>query len=89
MLLFMKQTFEIDGSTYTEEELIDILREQLPGLKKYSQYVNGTIEFCRQNKDGNLFFSVTPDDINEEEMFIKIGQDGNIYWDWIGQILDD
>ena len=29
----MGQTFEIDGSTYTEEELIDILREQIPGLK--------------------------------------------------------
>ena len=34
----MGQTFEIDGSTYTEEELIDILREQIPGLEKYSQY---------------------------------------------------
>ena len=75
----MEQTFEIDGSTYTEEELIDILREQLPGLKKYSQYENGSIEFCRQNKDGDLFFSVTPDDMDEEEMFVKIGQDGNIY----------
>ena len=85
----MEKTYNINGTSYTVNELIAIMREQLPGLKKYSQYVNGTIEFCRQNKDGNLFFSVTPDDINEEEMFIKIGQDGNIYWDWIGQILDD
>ena len=85
----MGKIFEIDGSTYTEEELIDILREQLSGLEKYSQYEDGVIEFCRQNKDGNLFFSVTPDDIDEEEMYVKIGHDGNIFWDWTGQIMDD
>ena len=44
----MGQTFEIDGDTYTKEELIDILREQLSGLEKYSQYEDGVIEFCRQ-----------------------------------------
>lgn len=54
----MEKIFEIDGSAYTQEELIDILREQLSGLEKYSQYKNGTIEFCRQNKDGAIFFSV-------------------------------
>lgn len=84
----MKQIFEIDGSTYTQEELIDIIYEQLSGLDKYSQYKYGTINFCRQNKDGSIFFSISPDDIDEEEMFIKIGQDGNIYWDWTGQIFD-
>ena len=62
----MEKIFEIDGSAYTQEELIDILREQLSGLEKYAQYKNGTIEFCRQNKDGSLVFSVTPDDIEEE-----------------------
>ena len=36
-----------------------------------------------------FFFSVTPDDIEEEELFVKIGQDGYIYWDWTGQIMDD
>ena len=85
----MEQIFEINGSSYTEEELISILREQLPRLKKYSQYENGTIEFCRQNKDGAIFFSITPDDIDEEEMFVKIGQDENIYWDWTGPVMDD
>ena len=35
----MEQTFKIDGSTYTKEELIDILREQFPGLRKYSSGV--------------------------------------------------
>lgn len=85
----MEKIFEIDGSAYTQEELIDILREQLSGLEKYAQYKNGTIEFCRQNKDGAIFFSVTPDDIEEEELFVKIGQDGYIYWDWTGQIMDD
>jgi len=46
----MGQTFEIDGSTYTEEELIDILREQIPGLKKYSHFADATIEFCSNVK---------------------------------------
>ena len=82
----MGKTFEIDGSTYTEEELIDILREQIPGLKKYSHFADATIEFCSNNKEGEIFFYVTK---NDDDMMVKIGQDGNIYWDWTGQIMDD
>ena len=82
----MGQTFEIDGSAYTEEELIDILRKQIPGLKKYSHFADASIEFCSKNKDSDIFFYVTNDD---EDMMVKIGQDGNIYWDWTGQIMDD
>lgn len=82
----MGQTFEIDGSAYTEEELIDILREQIPGLKKYSHFADASIEFSSKNKDGDIFFYVTNDD---EDMMVKIEHDGNIYWDWTGQIMDD
>ncbi len=83
----MEQTFEINGSSYTEEELIDILREQLSGLRKYSQFEEASIEFCHQNKHGDLFFYVTRDD--GEDMMVKIGQDENIYWDWTDPIMDD
>ena len=78
------QTFEIDGSTYTQEKLIDILRKQIPGLKKYSHFADASIEFCSENKEGEIFFYVAKDD---EDMMVKIGQDGNIYWDWTGPVL--
>ena len=82
----MDEIFEIDGSTYTQDELIDILREQLSDLKKYSQFADASIEFCSKNKDGDIFFYVTNDD---EDMMVKIGQDGNIYWDWTDPVMDD
>ena len=84
--MIKKQTFEIDGSTYTEEGLVDILREQLSSLEEYSHFADASIEFSSKNKDGDIFFYVTNDD---EDMMVKIGQDGNIYWDWTGQIMDD
>ena len=82
--MIMGQTFEIDASTYTEEELIDIQREQIPGLKKYSHFADATIEFCSNNKEGEIFFYVTK---NDEDMMVKIRQDGNIYWDWTGPVF--
>ena len=84
--MIKKQTFEIDGSTYTEEGLIDILREQLSSLEEYSHFADASIEFSIKNKDGDIFFYVSNDD---EDMMVKIGHDGNIYWDWTGQIMDD
>ena len=39
----MGQTFEIDGSAYTEEELINILRKQIPRLKEYSHFADASI----------------------------------------------
>ena len=33
----MEKTYNINGTSYTVNELIAIMREQLPGLKKYSQ----------------------------------------------------
>ena len=84
--MIKKQTFEIDGSTYTEEGLVDILREQLSSLEEYSHFADASIEFSSKNKDGDIFFYVTNDD---EDMMVKIGHDGNIYWDWTGQIMDD
>ena len=82
--MIKKQTFEIDGSTYTEEGLVDILREQLSSLEEYSHFADASIEFSSKNKDGDIFFYVTNDD---EDMMVKIAHDGNIYWDWTGPVF--
>lgn len=47
----MEKTYNINGTSYTVNELIAIMREQLPGLKKYSHFADAEIEFCRQNKE--------------------------------------
>ena len=94
----MEKTYNINGTSYTVNELIAIMREQLPGLKKYSHFADAEIlkkyshfadaeiEFCRQNKEGALFFYVSND--NGEDMMVKIGPEETIYWDWTGQVLD-
>ena len=82
----MKKTYNISGTSYTEDELIAIMREQLPTLKKYSHFADAEIEFCRQNKSGALFFYVSNDD--GEDMMVKIGPEEKIYLDWTGQVLD-
>lgn len=82
----MEQTFTIDGTNYTEEELVRILHEQLRKLKKYSHFADASIEFCYQNKEQALFFYLTRDD--GEDMMVKIGQNAMIYWDWNGPVMD-
>ena len=82
----MEKTYNINGTSYTVNELIAIMREQLPGLKKYSHFADAEIEFCRQNKEGALFFYISKD--NGEDMMVKIGPEEIIYWDWTGQVMD-
>ena len=66
----MEKTYNINGTSYTVNELIAIMREQLPGLKKYSHFADAEIEFCRQNKEGALFFYVSK--YNGEDMMVKL-----------------
>ena len=82
----MEKTYNINGTSYTVNELIAIMREQLPDLKKYSHFADAEIEFCRQNKEGALFFYASND--NGEDMMVNIGPEETIYWDWTGQVLD-
>ena len=73
----MEKTYNINGTSYTVNELIAIMREQLPGLKKYSHFADAEIEFCRQNKEGALFFYVSND--NGEDMMVKIGPEDSVF----------
>lgn len=82
----MEKTYNINGTNYTVNELIAIMREQLPDLKKYSHFADAEIELCQQNKEGALFFYVSKD--NGEDMMVKIGPEEKIYWDWTGRVLD-
>lgn len=82
----MEKTYNINGTSYTENELIAIMREQLPSLKKYSHFADAEIELANVNKEGALFFYVSRDD--GEDMMVKIGPEERIYYDWTGQVMD-
>lgn len=81
-----KRLYSINGKDYTSEEIISILREQIPQLKEYAHFADAEIELGYVNKEGELFFLVSNDD--GTDMLVKIGQDENIYWDWTGRVLD-
>ena len=53
----MEKTYNINGTSYTVNELIAIMREQLPGLKKYSHFADAEIEQDEQ-KCHSCFFEV-------------------------------
>ena len=82
----MGKTYNINGTSYTENELIAIMRKQLPGLKEYSHFADAEIELAYVNKEGTLFFYVSRDD--GEDMMVKIGPEESIYYDWTGQVMD-
>lgn len=79
--------YQIDGEIYSEEELISSLRSQASGIPEYSRFADAVIELCYENKVGELFFYISRDD--GDDMMVKIDRCGNIYWDWIGQVMDD
>jgi hypothetical protein len=82
----MEKTYNICGTNYTEDDLVTIIREQLPTLRKYSHFSDAEIELGYVNKEGALFFLVSNDD--GEDMLVKIGPEDKIYWDWTGRVLD-
>ena len=82
----MEKTYNISGTSYTEDDLIAIIREQLPTLRHYSHFSDAEIELGYVNKEGALFFLVSNDD--GEDMMVKIGPEEIIYLDWTGQVLD-
>ena len=82
----MEETYNINGTSYTIKEIIATMREQLPGLKKYSHFADAEIELAYVNKERALFFLVSNDD--GEDIMVKIGPEGKIYWDWNGPVMD-
>ena len=80
-------TFTINGEQFTEESLTAILRQQITQSPEYSHFEDAEIEFCNQNKAGDIFFYVSNDD--GEDMMIRVSHKGLIYWDWNGQVMDD
>ena len=83
----MPETYSIDGITYSEEDLVAILRDQISRIPEYSRFADAVIEFCYKNNHDEVFFYVSRD--NGEDMMVKFSQNGNIYWDWKGQVMDD
>ena len=82
----MGKTYNICGTSYTVDDLIAIMREEIPTLRKYSHFSDAEIELGYVNKEGALFFYVSNDD--GEDMLVKIGPEDKIYWDWTGRVLD-
>ena len=82
----MEKTYNICGTNYTEDDLVTIIREQLPTLRNYCHFSDAEIELGYVNKEGALFFLVSNDD--GEDMLVKIGPEDKIYWDWTGRVLD-
>lgn len=80
------ENYIINGQAYTNDEIIGIMREQIARMPKYSRFADASIEFCSANKAEDYFFYVSSDDGND--MMVKVSQDGNIYWDWTGPIMD-
>ena len=81
------ENYIINGQAYTDDEIIGIMREQIARMPTYSRFADASIEFCSANKAEDYFFYVSSDDGND--MMVKISQDGNIYWDWTGPVVDD
>ena len=78
----------INDQAYSDDEIMGILREQIAQMPEYSRFADASsIEFCSANKAEDYFFYVSSDDGND--MMVKVSQDGNIYWDWTGPVVDD
>lgn len=70
-----------------DDEIAAILRKQISQIEEYSHFSDAAIELGSTNKAGDKFYYVSLD--SGEDMAVKVGHDGYIYWDWNGQILDD
>lgn len=74
-------------NVHDDDETSAILRAQLRRIEEYSRFADAAIELCSTNKAGDKFYYVSSDD--GEDMMVKVGHDGYIYWDWTGQVLDN
>jgi hypothetical protein len=70
-----------------DDETVSILRAQMRQIEEYSRFADAAIELCSTNKAGDVFYYVSSD--NGEDMMVKVGHNGLVYWDWTGQVMDD
>ena len=76
-----------DVPEYEDNETAAILRAQMREMEEYSRFADAAIELCNTNKAGDVFYYVSAD--NGEDMMVKVGHNGLVYWDWTGQVMDD
>lgn len=76
-----------DVPEYEDDETAAILRAQMREMEEYSHFADAAIELCYTNKAGDVFYYVSAD--NGEDMMVKVGHNGLVYWDWTGQVMDD
>ena len=76
-----------DVPEYEDNETAAILRAQMGEMEEYSRFADAAIELCNTNKVGDVFYYVSAD--NGEDMMVKVGHNGLVYWDWTGQVMDD
>jgi hypothetical protein len=74
-------------NVHDDDETAAILRAQLQQIEEYSRFADAAIELCSTNKAGDVFYYVSSD--NGEDMMVKVGHNGLVYWDWTGQVMDD